>query len=256
MSQVPPPLPPPIIPLPIPLQYPPQVLPYAGAGQGLGGAARYIPAKGRGVATFIVVTMATVLQPVAIWALCGQINLLRRIKFKQPYTLAEAHWNDHLVDGVQLAILMLMLTGMVLWLVWVSRAYRNLPALTGHAAKLSPGSAVGGFLVPFLNFVRIPQVMIELWNESDPAGETDRMTVIVWWIFWLGGGIVGRVASVMKDTSAGAVGSANFLDSLISMTYVYIGYHTMLLTTGLMALWIIWKIDDRQTRKARLMGLA
>jgi hypothetical protein len=40
------------------------------------------------------------------------------------------------------------------------------------------------------------------------------------------------------------------------MTYVYIGYHTMLLTTGLMALWIIWKIDDRQTRKARLMGLA
>ena len=56
------------------------------------------------------------------------------------------------------------------FLIWFHRVHKNLPALGGRELKYTPGWAVGGFFVPFLNLVRPLQVMREVWHGSDPSG--------------------------------------------------------------------------------------
>ena len=58
----------------------------------------------------------------------------------------------------------------VAFLFWFHRVQKNLPALGGRELKYTPGWAVGGFFVPFLNLVRPIQVMREVWHGSDPSG--------------------------------------------------------------------------------------
>ena len=60
-------------------------------------------------------------------------------------------------------------TGFLVWLgtatavlMWVHRAYRNLPALGARDMAYSPGWAVGWWFIPFLNLVRPYQVVREI----------------------------------------------------------------------------------------------
>ncbi|MGH8545883.1 MAG: DUF4328 domain-containing protein [Gammaproteobacteria bacterium] len=58
----------------------------------------------------------------------------------------------------------------VAFLAWFHRVHKNLLALRGRELKYTPGWAVGGFFLPFLNLVRPLQVMREVWHGSDPSG--------------------------------------------------------------------------------------
>ncbi|HMA36213.1 MAG TPA: DUF4328 domain-containing protein [Chloroflexia bacterium] len=58
----------------------------------------------------------------------------------------------------------------VLFLIWIYRAHRNLPALGAACLKYSPGWAVGGFFVPFVSLVLPFRVMAEIWKASQPEG--------------------------------------------------------------------------------------
>jgi hypothetical protein len=62
-----------------------------------------------------------------------------------------------------------------LWLVtaavfirWVGRAQRNLPALGASGLPYAPRQAITAFLVPGLNLIRPLAVLRGLWNASDP----------------------------------------------------------------------------------------
>src|SRR5262245_16484676 len=83
---------------------------------------------------------------------------------------AEAAANDarQQVVGV-LQVVVFLATG-VAFLAWFHRAHKNLMALGGRDFKYTPGWAVGGFLVPFLNLVRPLQVMREVWHGSVTTG--------------------------------------------------------------------------------------
>ena len=50
----------------------------------------------------------------------------------------------------------------VAFLVWFSRAYRNLDALD-LPRRYGTGWAIGGWFVPFLNFARPKQVADDIW---------------------------------------------------------------------------------------------
>jgi hypothetical protein len=235
-------------------QIPPPFLPYATPQQsGLSSATRFESVQGRATVTFVIVAMATLCHAAGMWSMYAQANLLQRVQNKIPVTLAEAQQNDLRVKMLAGATLLLLLAGMILWLVWLHRAYRNLPALTGRPTKLTPGGAVGGNLIPFLNLVRIPQVMIELWNDSDPADEKSSVLVLTWWICWIASGIIAQVASALENNRD--VTGKPSVPSLISMSWIYMDYHIVATFTGCLALWLLWGITDRQRRKARLIGL-
>lgn len=118
--------------------------------------------------------------------------------------------------------LLVLIVSVITFLMWFHRAHKNLSLGGLYGMSYTPGWAVGGFFVPFLNFVRPYSVMKEvsmgstylaqrvdegvepetelgetggdvLWTtvEPDPA-------VQLWWACFLIQGVLGNIASRME----------------------------------------------------------
>lgn len=98
----------------------------------------------------------------------------------------------------------------VLFLVWLYRAHKNLLSLKPTHLDFSPGWAVGWWFIPFLNLVKPYQVVREVWWESDPeipdgpgflsASLHYAPTYMgFWWGFWIASNILSNVASRVFD---------------------------------------------------------
>lgn len=97
------------------------------------------------------------------------------------------------VPAVGVASSLLALIGLVLFLLWFYRVYRNLPTLGANQLRFTPGWAVVWWFIPILNFWKPYQVTVEIMKSSDPAiGNTDSETrkgmrrsrlVLTWWVF-------------------------------------------------------------------------
>ena len=107
-------------------------------------------------------------------------------------------------------ILMRLLT-IIFFLIWLFKAYRNLPALESRNLEFSPGWAVGWWFIPFANLVKPYQVMSELWRESDADFDTRTFlsnqigipSIIGWWWgLFIAGNIVGRISNKMIDADS------------------------------------------------------
>jgi len=73
-------------------------------------------------------------------------------------TMAEATANDARQRLIGVFEIVLLIGAAVTFLVWFHRVDKNLSALGGRDLKYTPGWAMGGFFVPFLNLVRPSQV--------------------------------------------------------------------------------------------------
>jgi hypothetical protein len=98
----------------------------------------------------------------------------------------------------------LRLACVVLFLIWLHRAYSNLSPLKARNLEFSPGWAVGWWFVPFANIVKPFQIVREVYNESDPdfdvesgflhlPGGTPEI-IAVWWGTFLLSGLAHRIA--------------------------------------------------------------
>ena len=108
---------------------------------------------------------------------------------------AEATANDLRQGAIALLQLLIFIASAAAFLTWSYRVHKNLPALGARNLKYSPGWAVGGFFVPFLNCARPFQVMEEAWrrsyflaHESDPTPQTHpqhpeppTFALVQWW---------------------------------------------------------------------------
>ena len=121
---------------------------------------------------------------------------------------AEAVAND---SRQQLLGLLQILSGLgtaVGFLFWFHGAHKNLASLGTRDLKYTPGWAVGGFFVPFLNLARPLQVMREVWHGSDPSGGEHNGfdgrarrgqlgtpgLVGWWWALFIVSGLVGHIS--------------------------------------------------------------
>jgi hypothetical protein len=126
---------------------------------------------------------------------------------------AEAAANDARQQIIGILALLVYLGTVVSFLVWFYRVHRNLPALGARDLKYTPGWAVGGFFVPFLNLIRPLQVMREIWHGSDPRGLERDMApaepsvrkqlgtpalIGWWWALWLFCGFLSNRALLMS----------------------------------------------------------
>src|SRR5262249_49519145 len=148
----------------------------------------------------------------------SQVGLLQAAKAGTPITPTAAQANDSRIMIAGALILLMVLVAGIVWLVWLHRAYGNIPMLTRRDSKYTPGWAVGYYFIPFLNLVRVPQTMSETWEASD-GGPAGGALVVCWWLAWIFCGIISRLADTMFTTSAGSVPS---LDSLINGSWVYV----------------------------------
>lgn len=136
-----------------------------------------------------------------------QIDLLARAA-TTGISDAEAAANDSRQQLIGILQMLVAVGTIIAFLAWFHRSHKNLPSLGNFGLKYSPGWAVGGFFVPFLNLFRPFQVMREIWHGSDPAGfsrdtapDGSRIRntlgapalVGFWWMLFLVTSFLGRV---------------------------------------------------------------
>ncbi|SCL35606.1 protein of unknown function [Micromonospora pallida] len=80
--------------------------------------------------------------------------------------------------------LLVYLTAVVLVIVWTYRVRQNLDAFPGSAPGLGAGWAIGGWLIPLVNFVVPYRVVADVTRASVWRPGTGRL-VGVWWAAWL-----------------------------------------------------------------------
>ena len=126
-------------------------------------------------------------------------------------TLSMLEGSDLRVGAMALLDVVVFLTAFGFLIAWTNRAYRNLPALGANDLRFTPGWAVGGWFVPFLNFVRPKQIMNDIWRGSSPedyAGDDWRGRSVTpllhwWWGLWIVGGLLSYTSfSAPADPSA------------------------------------------------------
>lgn len=136
------------------------------------------------------------------------------------------------VNLVSVASFVLLLVSGVLFFVWISRAFRCAKALRVPPMRYSATSAIAGFFVPFLNFVRPYQALRDLDAAMEPralpeppprpapideahgyreAATAQRPTydvrkppLLAWWVAWLGQMAFGVAASAASDSWSAA----------------------------------------------------
>ena len=145
--------------------------------------------------------------------------------------------------------ILLFLTLVILFCVWVHRGNANARALGAQSMRFSPGWAVGWFLVPFMNLFRPYQVVREVWKASAPEvssrWEQLQTPVLVkaWWamllVSWL---VFGSNLSL-----SGPIITAGMIRFLIAKGAISVLTHV---GSCILALLLVQNIHQRQEAKA------
>jgi hypothetical protein len=120
----------------------------------------------------------------------------------------------------------------ILYLLFVYRATKNLQVSNARGISVSPGWAVGWSFIPLANLGMIPSIMRQIWTAStDPSrgAASPPVITIVWWATWLGGGAIGRVSDGLtpKDAEAASFSAAELSEAFTP------AFITSLLSSGL-----------------------
>jgi hypothetical protein len=116
---------------------------------------------------------------------------------------------------------------LIMFLVWLHRAYSNLPSLGVPHPDFSSGWVIGSWFVPILNLFRPYQIVKYIWNKSDPetvgvgGGYFDtggNFTLKAWWGFWIASNIsINIYGGADKPDSHVAAGLAGIFSSALTI---------------------------------------
>jgi hypothetical protein len=182
----------------------------------------------------------------------SQASLLSAMAAGQKFANADLEANDARVQLVGIFTMIVYVATVIVFLIWIHRAHKNLAAFDTAGLEYSPGWAVGGFFVPFLNLIRPFQVMREIWKASDPDVDYDNANswqysstsplLAAWWGTWIVSNILGRlVFSFSKD--------AKSIEALLNLTYLSIASDVVNLIPAALVIIIVRSIERRQQQK-------
>jgi Domain of unknown function (DUF4328) len=143
-------------------------------------------------ATFVLVSFGIFVGILALWAVVDLVAIALFAAAGGSLTSDEQDLVDILTALVGVFYLINLVVNAVAFLMWIHRAYRNLPSIGYQHARYSPRWAVGGWFVPFLNLVRPYQIVREIWQASLPG--VAWQLIQLWWGLWLAGNVVGNLA--------------------------------------------------------------
>ena len=136
------------------------------------------------------------------------------------------------------------LTTVVVYLIWLYRAYDNLRVLNPwNRLQHSPGWAVGSFFVPFVNLVVPYQAVKEVWQKSGSREEalmsapSPPASFPLWWTFWL-------IASFANHAALRVSFNEDVPDSTATMISIFAGAVSVI--AAVFAYLVVDAIDKRQ----------
>lgn len=216
-------------------------------------------ASGHTRAKWVTILLAVIilLSVIAVVSDYAEIRLLSRAQVGETITIAEVEANDNRQGIIGVFQLVAYLTTVILFLMWIHRAHKNLSAFGARHLKYSPGWAVGWFFVPFLNLVRPFQVVKEIWGASDSNLEEDnfwRTTAASpligwWWALFL-------ISTFADNFAARLYGSGETISELLTGSWVMLVSDGLYVPAALVAILLVRAIDamqeEKSTRIARL----
>lgn len=219
----------------------------------------YQPNQARAKAVTVLVGIGMMLDLIGVGVGWSQASLLSGMAAGQSYTNEEIQANDARVQLVAALSVLVYLSTVVIFLMWIHRAHKNLAFFRAAGLEYSPGWAVGWFFIPFLNLIRPFLVMREIWKASDPNVDYQNSSswqysassplIGAWWGSWILANVLGRLVSTFsKDAST--------IDSLLNLTYLTIATDMTNLIPSVLVIVLITAIGRRQQQKhQRLMLL-
>lgn len=212
----------------------------------------YVSGRAQVMAVTILVGIGMLLDLAGVAAELSQASLLSGMAAGRTFGQAEVEANDTRVQLVGIVSLFVYVATVVVFLVWIYRAHKNLSAFGTSGLEYSPGWAVGGFFVPFLNLVRPFQVMREIWKASNPDVDYQNESswqysassplIGLWWGTWILAGVLGRmVFAFSKD--------AKTIDSLLNLTYLSIASDIVNLVPAILVIVLVRAIGRKQDLK-------
>ncbi|MFH1148820.1 MAG: DUF4328 domain-containing protein [Pseudomonadota bacterium] len=147
----------------------------------------------------------------------------------------------------------------VVFLVWIYKAYRNLSALGSTKLRYSAAWAVGAFFVPILQFFRPYQIIREIWKGSDPAVEaydeshSEELSapslIGWWWVIWVAHHLTGAYANIasrdMESLSTATAGG------YLTITWINFISDILEAVSAVLAILVVKKIYERQMEKSK-----
>lgn len=147
----------------------------------------------------------------------------------------------------------------IIFLVWIYKAYRNLSALGCAKLRYSAAWAVGSFFVPILQFFRPYQIVREIWKGSDPAidaydeSRSDEISapslIGWWWVVWIAHHMTGAYANIASRQ----IESLSMETAREYLTITWINFVSDILeaASAVLAIMVVKKIHERQIEKSR-----
>ena len=156
-------------------------------------------------------------------------------------------------DTLGLVGIPLVLAQLSLWIgfpLFFHRAYKNLSALGVEGLTYTPGQAVRGFFIPFINLVRPYRTAAELMRASDP--DLDRTYATSWmegraprWVLaWF---LLFLVATVRVSISPGFDPATPEMQTFMTYLYVVLALKCLaLLPAVYLARLLVVSVHERQ----------
>lgn len=149
--------------------------------------------------------------------------------------------------------LIIYITTVVFFVIWLYRAYSNLRAFDpSRPLDHSPGWAVGSFFIPFVNLIIPYRAVRETWQKSGPPDEAlfaepkPPSYFPVWWLFWILASIAGNIA--MRASFSGEVDQT-------SITMTSIAASALSIIAAFFAYMVVNAIDKRQEETSERIKL-
>jgi hypothetical protein len=212
------------------------------------------PLEGRSAAARILVGGAALMALIA-----APLNLHRANAIDTLLTTGDPtdiNQSDDWFSLLALPSFVIGVAAIVVFLVWFSRAYKNLPPLGNRRLRFTPGWAVGSWFVPFLNLVRPKAIANDIWKGSDPElppGPTEEWRdrpvapLVHWW--W---GIY--LASLFRFTVTFNDVGLDEQDALYARLEAV--YNLLTVVAGVLAIGVIGRVTERQRERATRAGAA
>ncbi|MGH2694257.1 MAG: DUF4328 domain-containing protein [Actinomycetota bacterium] len=206
--------------------------------------------KSRWVTRLLWVTVA--ISVIAVISDAAQVALVQEATSGGTVTQAEADANDSRQGAIGLMQGAAFAVTAGFFLVWFHAAYANLPRFGAAGLRYKTWWAVGGWLIPIVNFFRPKQIANDIWRASEPAPAGDRtwrdrpVPALLgwWWAAWLASGLL----------SLGATGRQDSLDDLEGASTAILLSDAAVVAAGVLAYVVVKRITERQEEKARVLA--
>jgi Domain of unknown function (DUF4328) len=207
------------------------------------------------VAALVAVILADLF---SIYADAGEVELMNRVIEGEVVTLEEADASDTRVGIAGILLLAALVVATITFIVWFSRAYKNLPALGATGLRHGAGWSIGAWFVPFLNLWRPKQIANDIWRASDPEARPDQGAewrdkpvpgfLTTWWVLWVVSLYAANVTVrlYLDDETPQDIRRADYADILALWVDI---------AAAVLAIVVVRKLTRRQAeRHARVAG--